>query len=87
MQEAICEIERKANTISQTPFLALNISLTSLVALYDTGADVYCISKAAFNAIPKHLQPTNLNASKKGPMFRAANDDMINTLGKYNLKF
>ena len=87
MQEAICEISRRANKNFQRPFLALDFSRTSLMTLYDTGADVCCISEEAFNRIPKHLQPVNLNANKKAPQFRAASGDMMATLGKYNLKF
>ena len=52
------------------------------------GADVCCISEAAFNKILKHLQPPNLNANKRAPKFRAANGgDRLDTFGKFNLKF
>ena len=59
----------------------------SLTVLYDTGAYVCCICKAAFNQIPKHMQPPNLNLNTWAPKFRAANRDIMDTLGKYNLKF
>jgi hypothetical protein len=54
-------------------------------ALYDTGADVCCISEKAFNQIPKHMQPQPL--STKRPMFKAANGEYLKTLGKFHLKF
>jgi hypothetical protein len=53
--------------------------------LYDTGADVFCILEEAFNQIPKHLQPPLLN--KKRPLFKAANGQFSETLGKFHLKF
>ena len=55
------------------------------VALYDTGADVCCISEEAFNRLPKYAQPPPL--SRKLPMFRAAGGEIMPTSGKYNLKF
>ena len=48
---------------------------------------VCCISEGAFNQILKHLQPPNLNSTKNAPKFLAANGNLMDTLGKYNLKF
>ena len=61
-----------------------------LLALYNNGADVCCISEAALNQIPKHLQPPNLKASKKAGLLGSGPPMAIYvmyTLGKYNLKF
>ena len=83
--EAICEIEQKATNKSQRPFLPISFSRTTLVALYDTGADVCCISEDAFNALPKHLQTPSL--TKRQPKFKAANSKVLDVIGKHNLRF
>ncbi len=85
IQNAICELEIKANKTSQRPYLNVSFSRMSMVALYDTGADVCCISEEAFNRIPKHLQPRPIG--HKAPRFRAANGEILPTLGKYCLQF
>ena len=85
IENAIFEIERKAGNKSQRPYLNVSFPRTTLTALYDTGADVCCISETAFNAIPFPKAPVQLN--KKRPKFRAANGELLDTLGKFNLTF
>lgn len=41
--------------------LPISVSRTSLVGLYDTGADVCCIKELAFKWIPEHQKPKLLN--------------------------
>ena len=68
------------------PYLAVQIQDTlSTKALYDTGADISCISKELFRSIPIDRRPAKLAKSEFGG-FRDASGRVMNFLGVFPLK-
>ena len=64
------------------PFIEVDTKGRKVQALYDTGADVSCMSEAEFKNIPPHLRPVKEDPAL-GQQFRGANGGELEVRGIY----
>ena len=65
------------------PYTKIEIGKLSKRALYDTGADISCISERVFREIPIELRPKKLNSP---PYFKTAGKEVLSPKGKYEFQ-
>ena len=58
LNDAVCEIVEKAEPRFHRPHITVTLSSISLKGLYDTGADVCCISEKVFLKMNLKDKPT-----------------------------
>ena len=79
------QIELKVNRMHVQPYAhCLLQGSLSVKGLYDTGADITCMSLATFRKIPVDQRPQK-DLSVKNKKIQVANDDVVATLGTYHL--
>ena len=66
---------------SRRPYLPINVDGIDTAALYDTGADVSCLSEKAFRRIPVDRRPIKIQCAQN--QFKAANGMGLDVKGKY----
>ena len=81
----ICDqVEYKVHSLHSRPFINCKIENSLTVrALYDTGADVNCMSAAAFKKIPLKNRPTKLPDTLSA--LGSANNGAMKVLGRYRM--
>ncbi len=70
---------------SGRPFVSATIGGRDTIALYDTGADITCMSESEFRKIPPEDRPEKM-ATIPGQEFQSANGLNMEVKGAYNLK-
>jgi hypothetical protein len=88
MIDAINEIKQTLKPSFRRPYLTLNLqNCTSIKGLYDTGADISCVSEKYFRQIPLNHRPVKL---KDGTLsrFKTAGGQPLTVRGwyKFNVK-
>ncbi len=81
--DAINEIKQTLKPSFHCPYLTLNLqNCTSIKGLYDTGADISCVSEKYFRQIPLNHRPVKL---KEGTphRFKTAGGQPLNIRGRY----
>jgi len=72
MTDAINEIKNTLKPNFHHPYLNINIqNCTSVLGLYETGADISCMSEKFFCQLPPHHRPTKLGGEPT-PRFKSA---------------
>ena len=78
MFDTVNEIKTCQKPVFRRPYLSLKLQkVVDTKGLYDTGADVSCVSEAVFSKIPLHLRP---------PAVAINNSDQFKSAGGQNLK-
>ena len=78
------QVEYKINSLHSRPFINCRIENSLTVrALYDTGADVNCMSAIAFKKIPSKNQPVKLPDTLSA--LGSANNGAMKVLGRYRM--
>ena len=72
-------------TSKKRPFIPVKVSGCTLNALYDTGADVSCLSQEAYRKMSRDSRPTRLPIFTNGTL-RGANGGSLDVQGLYNMK-
>ena len=85
INDTISEIENQSQNKSGRPYLAVLFEGMSLRGLYDTGADLSCISEKAFRRIPPEKRPAKLPDTTQAKL-KSASGDQLEVRGKYSLK-
>jgi hypothetical protein len=88
ISDAVNEIKANLKPTFHHPYLWVNVQNSLRVrGLYDTGADISCISEKVFRQLPPPCRPQKL-ASDKTPNFRSAGGQPLPVRGLYefNLK-
>ena len=81
----VCDqVEYKINSLHSRPFINCRIeNLLTVRALYDTGADVNCMSAIAFKKIPLKSRPIKLPDTHSA--LGSANNEAMKVLGRYSM--
>ena len=80
------EIKTNLKPTFHRPYLWVNVQNSLRVrGLYDTGADISCISEKLFRQLPPPYRPQKL-ASDKTPNFRSAGGQALPVRGLYEFK-
>ena len=85
INDTISEIENQSQNKNGRPYLAVLFEGMSLRGLYDTGADLSCISEKAFRRIPPEKRPAKLPDTTQAKL-KSASGDQLEVRGKYSLK-
>ena len=81
MEDVVCEILNEIKPRIHRPLIAVSLSNIPVRGLYDTGADVSCISEAVF----KKLKDKKVNILNQQSSCTSASGDKLKVLGKYEL--
>ncbi len=85
--DAISDIKSNLKPSFNRPYLWVNIQNALKVrGLYDTGADISCMSEKIFRQIPPHNRPQKLDMDKS-PNFRSAGGQPLPVRGLYEFAF
>ncbi len=85
--DAVSEIKSNLKPTFNRPYLWVNVQNSLKIrGLYDTGADISCISEKIFRQIPPQNRPTKL-AIDKSPNFRSAGGQPLPVRGLYKFAF
>ena len=81
----VCDqVEYKINSLHSRPFINCRIeNLLTVRALFDTGADVSCMSAIAFKKIPLKSRPIKLPDTDSA--LGSANNGAMKVLGRYRM--
>jgi len=88
MTDAVNEIKNSLKPSFRRPYLWVSVQKTlRLRGLYDTGADISCMSEKVFRQLPLNARPKKLN-SDKPQKFKSAGGEPLPVRGLYefNLK-
>jgi hypothetical protein len=85
--DAVSEIKSNLKPSFNRPYLWVNVQNALKVrGLYDTGADISCMSEKIFRQIPPQNRPQKLNMDKL-PNFRSAGGQPLPVRGVYEFAF
>ncbi len=86
ISDAVNEIKTNLKPTFHRPYLWVNVQNSLRVrGLYDTGADISCISEKVFRQLPPSYRPQKLT-SDKTPNFRSAGGQALPVQGLYEFK-
>jgi hypothetical protein len=84
MNDAVHEIKNTLKPSFCHPYLNVSVqNWTSVRGLYDTGADISCMSENVFRQLPLHHQSTNLEGE---PKFKSAGGQPLPVQGRDEFK-
>ena len=84
--DTVNEIKSTLKPSFRRPYLQVKVqNSVSVRGLYDTGADISCLSLKVFRQIPPQLRPKKVEQSLL-PKFKSAGGETLPVHGKYRLK-
>ena len=84
--DTVNEIKSTLKPSFRRPYLQTKIQNTvSVKGLYDTGADISCLSLKVFRQISPELRPKKLESNKL-PKFKAAGGQVLPVCGRYQFR-
>jgi hypothetical protein len=84
--DTVNEIKSTLKPSFHRPYLQTKIqNMVSVKGLYDTGADISCLSLKVFRQIPPELRPKKLENNKL-PKFKAAGGQILPVCGRYRFR-
>ena len=84
--DTVNEIKSTLKPSFRRPYLHTKIqNAVSVKGLYDTGADISCLSLKVFRQIPPELRPKKLD-SHNLPKFKAAGGQILPVCGRYQFR-
>jgi hypothetical protein len=87
ISDADTEIQSNLKPSFHRPYLWVNVQNELRIrGLYDTGADISCMSEKVFRQLPPNHRPQKL-ATDKSPNFRSAGGQPLPVQGYYKFKF
>jgi hypothetical protein len=85
--DAVSKIKSNLKPSFNRPYLWVNVqNALKIRGLYDTGADISCISEKTFRNLPPHNRPQKLNMDKS-PNFCSAGGQPLPVRGLYEFNF
>ena len=85
MTDAVNEIKNSLKPSFCRPYIWVSVQKTlRLRGLYDTGADISCMSEKVFRQLPLNARPKKLN-SDKPQKFKSAGGEPLPVRGLYEL--
>jgi len=86
MTDAVNEIKQTLKPTFRRPYLTVNLqNCLAIKGLYDTGADISCLSEKFFRQLPPHHRPTKLQTEAL-PKFKTAGGQPLKVRGRYNFR-
>ena len=82
--DSICEIQHNSQNKNARPYLAVSFEKMSIKGLYDTGADISCLSEKIFRRVPPEKRPVRLTTPTQAQL-KSASGDQLEARGKYLL--
>jgi hypothetical protein len=84
--DTVSEIKSTLKPSFHCPYLQVKIqSSVSVRGLYDTGADIFCLSQKVLRQIPPQHRPRKIDGGIM-PKFKSAGGQILPVYGKYQLK-
>ena len=83
MEDVVCELLNEIKPQVHRPLIAVSLANVPIRGLYDTGADVSCISETVFKKIKDRPK---LNLLKKPGRCTSASGDKLEVIGKFDFE-